>query len=316
MRLERPEPSLYAWGITPCPNRPTMEVAVSFKTILAPVCGAARDDLTLAAALTVARDFDAHVDVLFSRQPASASVPMVGEGISGAVVEQLMTAADEEWSRREESARHAFEKAVGKFDAPLHEEPPGPTTMTAAWRQIVASEEDAVVAMGHLTDLVVLGHARGDDEDAQLALTLEAALFQGSRPVLLAPTMPAQRIGGVAAIAWNGSAESARAVAGAMPFLRKADAVHILTAGTRKTDVSVAEGLSDYLAWQGILAAAKPVEPIEASVGAAVLTTASDLGADLLVMGGYTHSRLRQLILGGVTRHVLGNAELSVLMSH
>lgn len=289
---------------------------MTFKTILAPVCGAARDDLTLAAALTVARDFDAHVDVLFARQPASASVPMVGEGISGAVVEQLMSAADEEWSRREESARHAFERAVGTFDAQLHEEPPGPNSLTAAWREVVASEDDAVVAAGQLTDLVVLGHERGDAEDAQLTLTLEAALFRGSRPVLLAPSQPGSRIGGVAAIAWNGSAEGARAVAGALPFLRKADAVHILTAGTRKTDISAAEGLSDYLAWHGILAAAKPVEPVEASVGASLLITAADLGADLLVMGGYTHSRLRQLILGGVTRHVLGHAEMSVLMTH
>ncbi len=289
---------------------------MTFKTILAPVAGAARDDLTLAAALTVARDFDAHVDVLFSRPPASAAVPMVGEGISGAVVEQLMTAADEEWSRREEAARHTFERAVGAFEVPLHEEPPGPATATAAWRDVIASEEEAVVVSGHLSDLVVLGHERGDEDDAQLTLTLETALFQGSRPVLLAPTRPAQRIGGVAAIAWNGSAEAARAVAGALPFLRKADAVHILTASTGKTDLSVADGLADYLAWQGILAAAKPVEPIVSSVGAALLTTASDLGADLLVMGGYTHSRLRQLILGGVTRHVLGNAELSVLMTH
>ncbi len=289
---------------------------MTYKTILAPVSGAARDDLTLAAALTVGRDFDSHVDVLFARQPASAAVPMVGEGISGAVVEQLMTAAEQEWSRREETARHAFERAVGTFDVPLHEEPPGPTTVTAAWRDIVANEEDAVVVASHLSDLVVLGHARGDAEDAQQLLTLEAALFQGSRPVLVAPVQPGQRIGGVAAIAWNGSAEAARAVAGALPFLRKADAVHILTSPTRKTSVSVADGLADYLAWQGILAAAKPVEPIEASVGAALLTTATDLGADLLVMGGYTHSRLRQLILGGVTRHVLDQAEISVLMSH
>ncbi len=289
---------------------------MTFKTILAPVSGAARDDLTLAAALTVGRDFDAHVDVLFSRQPASASVPMVGEGISGAVVEQLMTAAEEEWTRREEAARHAFERAVGSFNVPLHEEPPGPTSVTAAWREVVASEEDSVVSFGHLSDLVVLGHERGAAEDAQLTLTLEAALFQGSRPVLVAPAKPAQRVGGVAAIAWNGSAESARAVAAAMPFLHKADAVHILTAATRKTDVSAAEGLSDYLAWQGILAAAKPVEPIESSVGAALLMTASDLGADLLVMGAYTHSRLRQLILGGVTRHILDHANMSVLMTH
>lgn len=289
---------------------------MTFKTILAPVAGAARDELTLAAALTVARDFDAHVEALFTRLPASAAVPMIGEGVSGAVIEQLMNAADEEWTRREAAARHAFERAVGDFDVSLHEEPPGPISATAAWREVTGNEEDAVVAAGHLSDLVVLGHQRADAEDVQLTLTLEAALFQGSRPVLLAPAVPGRRIGGVVAIAWNGSGEAARAVAGAMPILNKADAVHILTAATRKTDLSTAESLADYLAWHGILAAAKPVEPIEASVGAALLITAQDLGADLLVMGGYTHSRLRQLILGGVTRHMLAHAELPVLMNH
>lgn len=289
---------------------------MTLKTILAPISGAARDELTLAAALTIARDFDAHVDAMFSRLPASASVPIIGEGVSGAVIEQLMTAADQEWSRREQSARHAFERAVGDFDVTLHEEPPGPTSATAAFRELSGSEDDLVVAAGHLSDLIVLGHKRGEDEDAQLALTLEAALFQGSRPVLLAPSVPGQHIGQVAAIAWNGSAEAARAVAGAMPLLHKADAVHILTAGTRKTDLSVAEKLSDYLAWHGILAAVRPVEKVDASVGAALLVTAEDLGADLLVMGGYTHSRLRQLILGGVTRYMLGHANLPVLMNH
>ena len=275
---------------------------MTFKTILAPVAGVARDTLTLAAAMTVAREFDAHVDALFVRMPARASVPM--------------NAAEEEWVRREQAARHAFEQAVGNFDMPLQDEPPGPISATAAWREIIGSEDEAVSAAGHLSDLVVLGHQRGEEEDAQLTLTLEAALFQGSRPVLLAPKVPGQRIGGVVAIAWNGTAEAARAVAGAMPFLHKADAVHILTAETRKTEVSVADKLADYLAWHGILAAAKPVGPIEASVGAALLMTAEDLGADLLVMGGYTHSRLRQLILGGVTRHVIGHAQLPVLLNH
>lgn len=289
---------------------------MTFKTILAPVAGAARDDLTLAAALTMARDFDAHVEALFVRLPASASVPMIGEGVSGAVIEQLMNAAEEEWSRRETTARQAFERAVGEFDVPLHEEPPGPISATAAWREVSGNEDDAVAVAGHLSDLIVLGHQRGDAEDVQLTLTLEAALFQGSRPVLLAPSVPGRRIGGVVAIAWNGSAEAARAVAGAMPILEKADAVHILTAATRKTDLSAAESLADYLAWHGILAATKPVELIEASVGAALLMTAEDLGADLLVMGGYTHSRLRQLILGGVTKHMLGHAEMPILMNH
>ena len=122
-------------------------------------------------------------------------------------------------------------------------------------------------------------------------------------------------IGGDGQAVLENSREAPRNV-NPLTFLHKADAVHILTAETRKTELSAADKLADYLAWHGILAAAKPVGPIEASVGAALLMTAEDLGADLLVMGGYTHSRLRQLILGGVTRHVIGHAQLPVLLNH
>ncbi|NNG05565.1 MAG: universal stress protein [Inquilinus sp.] len=289
---------------------------MTMKTILAPLAGAARDELTLAGAFTVAQQCEAHVDALFAKLPAAAAVPMLGEGVSGAMVEQLITAAETEWERRETDSRRAFEAAVGSFNMALHEEPPGPTTATAAWREEPGREDEVVVHAGHLSDLVVLGHRRGEDEDIQLALTLEAALFRGSRPVLLVPGVVGQRIGGVAAIAWNGSAEGARAVADAMPFLHQADAVHILTAETGKTDPAVADKLADYLAWHGVLAATRKVTPGSAAVGAALLTAAVDLGADLLVMGGYTHSRLRELILGGVTRHMLAEARLPVLLSH
>ena len=92
-------------GMAPARRGSTTEAPVMLKTILAPVSGAARDTLTLAAAMSVARDFDAHVDALFVRMPASASVPIMGEGVSGAVIEQLMNAAEEEWSRREQAGR-------------------------------------------------------------------------------------------------------------------------------------------------------------------------------------------------------------------
>ena len=124
-----------------------------------------------------------------------------------------------------------------------------------------------------------------------------------------------QTIGERVAIAWNDSAEAARALAFALPFVEAASVVHVLTAETWRTQFEATEDLADYLEWRGIMCERRAIEA-EDDVGAALLQAASAAGADLLVMGGYGRSRLRELVLGGVTRHVLTHAQLPVLLAH
>ena len=147
-------------------------------------------------------------------------------------------------------------------------------------------------------------------------MTLNAALFETGRRVLVAPLLAPTSLGRNIAIAWNGSAEASRAVANAIPFLTRSEAVIILAAETDKTPHSTAGELATYLAWHSIAAEIGDFSPERPSVGEALLGEATSRGADLLVMGGYSHSRMRQLILGSVTRHVLTAAELPVLMAH
>lgn len=126
--------------------------------------------------------------------------------------------------------------------------------------------------------------------------TFEAVLLKSRRPILLAPKKVSEHIGHNVAIAWNGTAEAASALAGAMPFLKKAVATHLLTVVTPRTVVdSTDDG-----------------EP----VGAALMREAVNMGADLLVMGGYGHHSLHERILGGVTHHVLNHASLPILVAH
>jgi len=101
-----------------------------------------------------------------------------------------------------------------------------------------------------------------------------------------------------------------------MPFLRRAATVHILTAQSARTTGEEATQLADYLAWHGIHAGIQMVKPNDEPVGSAVVTRASELGADFLVMGGYGHSRVREMILGGVTRYILTHPSLPVLIAH
>jgi nucleotide-binding universal stress UspA family protein len=116
-------------------------------------------------------------------------------------------------------------------------------------------------------------------------------------------------------VAWNGTAESAAAVHAAIPWMQRAEAVRVLSADEYQRRGPAAAELASYLALHGIRPEIAQFRPLEREVGRGVLSAAREFGADMLAMGAYSHSRLRQLILGGVTRHVLENAALPVLMA-
>lgn len=288
---------------------------MTIKTILVPLAGTDADAGALKAAFTVARPFAALVDALFVRIDARDAVPMLGEGMSGAMVEEIMRAAETEANAQAVQARRQFDAAAAAAQAPLAETPPGPGTLAARWRDPVGRSEEMVPQEGRLSDLIVFPHT-AIDRDSQSYMTMEATLLSAGRPLLLCPATLPPTIGSTVTIAWNGSTESTRAVTGAMPFLRRAGAVHIISAETSVTRSAVGQRLADYLAWHGIPAQVHPIKPGSRPVGAALLERAGELGSDLFIIGGYGHSRMREMILGGVTRYTFSHAGLPVLMAH
>ncbi|MDH3917601.1 MAG: universal stress protein, partial [Rhodospirillales bacterium] len=122
--------------------------------------------------------------------------------------------------------------------------------------------------------------------------------------------------GEVIVVAWNGSTESARAVALAMPFLAQARKVYVLAVEGGSVPGPNAGELAEHLVRNGLPAEATGIRPEGRSIGEAILEETSSLGADLLVKGAYTHSRLRQMIFGGATSHILAEAGLPVLVAH
>lgn len=167
-------------------------------------------------------------------------------------------------------------------------------------------------------DLVVMGQRDRDDPfDAELpADFLTSVLVESGRPALVLPCVgPVAPIGHTVLLAWKETRESARAVTASLPWLRTASRVHAVSYG-RDAEVSL-EGLRGYLRAQGI------VEPTlhfgdkdEGDVGNRLLSLSADLGADLLVMGCYGHSRAREWVMGGATLSMLQSMTLPVLMSH
>jgi len=287
---------------------------MTIKTVLTSLNGVTADRLRLDVALAVSRHFDAHIEVLHARGDPRNAVPITVEGMSGALVEEIMTVAERESTERAAAARATFDSWRQDTGTPIADAPAAGAGVTAAWIEEMGREDDLVVRYGRLADLIVEGRPAQDVFATEV--TVEAAIFDTGRPVLLVAPAPRDSIGDNVAIFWNGSAQAARAVAGALPLLRRAKQVHVLWVGESRGKELAHMTLPGYLAWHGIEATVSRFQPDARAVGQALLEEAQRVDADLLVMGAYTHSRLRQMVLGGVTKHVLGNAAIPVLMAH
>lgn len=169
-------------------------------------------------------------------------------------------------------------------------------------------------------DLAILGQPRdGDPLIGQYAL-VERCLFASGRPVIIVPASPEKlALKGVVVAAWDGSAEAARAINDAMTFLKQAARVVLVVGVTGAQDEEDGPEIDDMVAHlkrRGIMVEAMRVKTGEGDIGRLLLTTAKTLGADLMVMGAFHHSRWREFILGGVTLTVLEEATISLIMAH
>lgn len=297
------------------------------RVILVPLVGDDDDGVGLAAAYAVAEPFRAHIDGMFMRpDPIEAIMSLEGEA-TPELIDTVARASSATWDARATLARQAFDAARAAADAALADQPTGTDSVTAGWREVTGGAEAVLPAEGRLSDLIVFAgiHSGGSAHRRRM---FEVALLHATRPLLLVPEKAPEAIdpeaidpeaigpiGKIIALAWNGSAEAARAVAGALPLLHNAEEVHILTAASARTDVERADGLARYFGWQGLSCERHAMYPTN-QVGPALLTKARELRADLLVMGGYGRSRVSELVFGGVTRTVLGQYGLPILLAH
>ena len=288
---------------------------MGFKVVLTPLYGVPSDESALATAVAVARKFAAHVDVMHVRADPRTMIPYIGEGMSGALIEEMITSAERQADERSRRVRAAFDDWRAKTGLPLAEAATdGPS---CNWVETVGRPDASVARRGRVADLVVVSRPEAEAAVTTVAETLEAALLESGTPLLVAAARAADTIGGHVAIAWNGGLESARAVAAALPFLTGAEATTIITVGSPAPAEADAPALEAYLARHGVKARTRNVEAEAGrSVGETLLATATEAGADLMVMGAYTHSRLRELVFGGVTREVLAAADMPVIMAH
>jgi nucleotide-binding universal stress UspA family protein len=255
-------------------------------------------------AISIADAFNAHVlGVAFSYEPVIPG--MVMGGIPPEIIE----------SQRRESDEKA-RAAVARFEASASR-----AGVAAESRIISASVSGAAEQLGRLGrrfDLVVVGQAQHDEASAAEVVD-EGVLFDSGRPVVFVPYI--QKAGlklDRVMVCWDGSRAATRAIADAMPFLKKAKQVEIVMVSTKKPkdDEVAGADLGQHLARHGLKVDVKRITATDTDVSSTILSYAADSSTDLIVMGGYGHSRLREFILGGVTRGLLESMTVPVLMSH
>ncbi|KAA5606629.1 universal stress protein [Roseospira marina] len=285
------------------------------KTILAIVSSADSGRAPMDTAFLTGAALGAHVEVFHVRPDPASAVPYVGEAMAGALVEEMMAAAERDAKARADALKAMFDEIVQARAVELRDGPPPLDVLTAHWIVMDGNEPEEVAARGRVSDLIVAGRP-GPNRELPSLITLNAALMEAGRAVLVAPPSPPTSVGTRVAIAWNGSPEAGRAVQAAMPLIARAEGVTILAAGDSEA-LCGPEDLSRHLAWHGVSPEIRTVKGHHGEdVGRTLLGHCADTGTDLLVMGAYTHSRLRQLIMGGVTRYILDHADIPVLLTH
>ena len=298
------------------------------KTILVPVEDHDSMAAVLQAAWLVARRFDSYVEG-FAVQPAASEFVAL-DPLSSLTMPQV---ADGD-AQIERHSRQMFESFMASRNVPptpprfptLPPYPPpqagqgrgggaGREGASYAWVRAGAEFDTFIGSYGRVFDLIVLGRPGRAAQNPRMA-PLEAALFESGRPVLIVPPTLPKELGRNVLVAWNGSTEQARTNAFAMPLLRGADDVTVLTVEGGMTPGPSGDEAALHLVRNGVRATAVTVAPAGRTTGEAILDHARLRGCGLIVKGAYAQSRLRQMIFGGATRHILAHATLPVLMAH
>jgi nucleotide-binding universal stress UspA family protein len=276
---------------------------MAYKTILVHLAYDEGHMSRLRLALSLASRFEAHLVALYIANPISMPAAIAGRGASlGYIAEATEVAREKAESVKEEIS------ALCKRQ-----------NLSWEWRMMEGDHLDILAEHAHLADLAIVSHSRAEMvEDRVMFHVPENLPLVVGCPVMILPESgdAVPRPGNDIMVAWKGTREALRAVRDALPFLEQAKKVRLLSTCPPEHAEPPGEKAAAFLARHGIEAEVYTDIDGGHNVGEVILAHARDMKVDLIVMGGYGHSRLREMVLGGVTRHVLDHAQVPVLMSH
>jgi nucleotide-binding universal stress UspA family protein len=261
----------------------------------------------LETAALLQRRFDSYLEGFALRPAVPDYVPIdMVSGLAWHVDEK----ADEEIRRSAFTLFEGFMKERGLPEAPAGSPEPG-----YGWHAKAPAGDMFLASHARIFDLVLLGRPVSGKAQPSMA-SLEAVLFESGRPLLIVPPEPPRSVGETVVIAWNNSTETARTVAFAAPFLREAKRIVVLMVEGWSVPGPSGEQLASSLRRRGLQVETITSPRDRRNDGETILAKSQALGADLLVKGAYTQSRLRQMIFGGATAHILAHAAIPVLMAN
>ncbi len=291
---------------------------MTIKTILAAASGGTASNGAVELACRFARRFEAHIEGFHAKADPRDLFTYSGDGFGMAMSGEFIDKFVADAAALAGKAKAAFETTAARHGIPLSSAPsnalPLKTAASAAWREETGYGPTLVSRRARFFDLVVLGRSERVIDQPH-SDTVEQTLLNSGRPVLLAPAKPPSEIGDVIAFGWNGSPEAVRALVAALPFLAVARSNLLVTVGEKHQESAAAT--IEYLGWRGIAAKHRHIMAVPGvGPGPQLLSAARDEGADLLVMGGYSHAPWREYLFGGATHAVTGVSLLPLLLSH
>lgn len=284
------------------------------KTILQPIRESDTHGELMETGVLAAKRFKAHLDVLYVQPNPDEMLPYATLGLSSKMKESVRESAVRTANEQAGRLKAEFDDICKKHDLPQRQRGETPGDPSAAWNNESGMRNALIGHMGRLADIVIMPRPQKISPPPS---SFEAAVRETGRPVLMVPRKTVQSVLSTrVAIGWNNSKEAAQAVAAARPALREAEAVTVLVTEKRASRRPSAEELVIYLRCHGVEATINTLDVRKRSVGEALLAHAEAINVDLLVVGGYSRNRLRDMVMGGVTRHLLQHADLPVMLVH
>jgi nucleotide-binding universal stress UspA family protein len=286
------------------------------RSILVPVGGSETDVPLFETALAAARPISGHlqfVHVHIGAGEAAANMPHTAFAM-GPALSNALNDLDAAARTRSTTAAQHFRDFCQQSKIEICDTPAPSKGVTASWHEEEGRALKRILLRARHNDLVVVGRAK--KANGLPTDFIEALLLGCGRPVLISNSTPRPTLTGTIMVCWKETAEAARAVSAAMPFLTRADRVVVVSIAENEDLTEATGDVARQLAWNGVRAETRIIAPSAVVVPELLASAAQDYNADLVVLGAYGHSRMRDVLFGSCTHSVIRTADRPVLLMH
>jgi nucleotide-binding universal stress UspA family protein len=294
----------------------TEDTGMGIKTILVPIDGSKSSFAALERAFVVAERFGSHIKGLHVMLPPTDGAATGYYNLPASLRKRAESEAEKAVVQKAEELHEKFETYCSDHNIPISRRPTRQGGPTALWHQEFGYVDDVLIHHGLVSDVIAVSRPTIRERTLRrepLGRAIEAILLRTGRPVLINPPKSIAKKYSRVAIGWNDSIECSRALAMTMPWLVEMDEITVLITKDRESSVKT---LIDYLAWHNVNANTALLDNKGEWIGEALLNVSIEIGAEFLIVGGFSHTRAREVLFGGVTRHLLLNSDIVTIMVH